>query len=362
VSVFEPVMLPTSIKEQLCRELLEEFGAVAIRHRPGQAELTHGCLVSPEQHSDQIRNPTASLNYDKLTYKCLGCNAQGGILWLISTVRSCTYEEARAWLGRETGTGGTVMPLQQLLDYYDALYASAKVQPTVIPTYPEAVLEPWLQIVHPWLTTGVPDLGITGRGIPEQTVKDLKLGWDPSDDRIVIPHFWKGSLVGWQKRRLSGGGPKYLSTENMPKDVTIFDYDPKRKEAIICEAPLSVARHRHELPMEGTFGANVTDRQVKLISSHYQRIVLWLDSDPGGWKALEGSRNTPGLIDRLSKYAPVWIVDSPFTGGPDDVDTKVAAALVDAAIPSSIWRRPNPDFLSCPRCQRRRHEGSCDPE
>lgn len=353
-------MLPTSVKEQLCRDLLEEFGAVAIRHRPSQAELTHGCLVSPEQHSDQVRNPTASLNYDKLTYKCLGCNAQGGILWLIATVRHCSHQEAREWLGRETGTGETLMPLQQLLDYYDALYASVKVAPLVIPSFPESVLEPWLQIVHPWLTTGVPDLHIAGRGIPEETVRALKLGWDPSDDRIVIPHFWKGSLVGWQKRRLSGSGPKYLSTEDMPKDFTIYDYDPKREEAVIVEAPLSVARHRHALPLEGTFGANVTDRQVRLISTHYKRIVLWMDNDNGGWKALEGTQNSPGLIDRLSGYAPVWVVPSPFTGGPDDVETKVAVELVEMAVPASIWRRPAESSLFCPRCEGRGHQGPCD--
>src|SRR5690606_12605011 len=122
-------MLPEPIKEQLCRELLEEFGAVSIRHRPVQQELTHGCLINPDQHTDQVRNPTASLNYGKLTYKCLGCNAQGGLLWLITRVRGCTHEEARAWLSKETGTGETVMPLQQLLDYYDALYSQAARQP-----------------------------------------------------------------------------------------------------------------------------------------------------------------------------------------------------------------------------------------
>lgn len=359
--VFEPTLLPLSVKEQLCRSLLEEFGAGFVRHRPMQAELTHGCLVSPEMHSDQVRNPTASLNYEKLTYKCLGCGAQGGILWLIVKVRGCDYAEARAWLGSETGTvDGAVMPLQKLLDYYDALYVSARIVPPVMPVYDPAVLEPWLQVVHPWLTTGVPDLNIIGRRIPEQTVRDLKIGWDPADDRIVIPHFWQGRLVGWQKRRLSGGGPKYVSTDDLPKDTTIYDYDPERKTAVIVESPLSVARHRHALPMEGTFGAAVTDRQVRLITRHYERCVLWMDNDPGGWRALEGTRDSPGLIDRISVSCPVWVVKSMFTGGPDDVDSETAAYLVEKAVPGVLWKRPVPEALYCPRCQRRPHSGSCD--
>lgn len=363
MSVFEPVMLPVSVKEQLCRDLLEEFGAVSIRHRPTRGELTHGCLINPGQHGNQSRDPTASLNYNKLTYKCLGCGAKGGVLWLIETVRGCSREDARAWLAGETGTGSTVMPLRQLLDYYDALYAEASRKPEPIPTYSEAVLEPWLRPagayrVHPWLTEGMPDLGIEGRGIPEQTAVDMKVGWDREDDTIVIPHFWKGQLVGWQKRRLSGDGPKYLSTEDMPKDQTLYDYDPKRRTAVICESPMSVLKHRHALPMEATFGANVTDRQIRLIAAHYERCMLWMDNDKAGWKALEGIEDSPGMIERLSKYCSVWVIDSPFAGDPADLDTQTAERVVERfAVPASIWGRPT--VLMCPQCQDMAHQGPC---
>lgn len=366
MAVFEPAMLPEPIKEQLCRELLEEFGAVSIRHRPVQQELTHGCLINPDQHSDQVRNPTASLNYGKLTYKCLGCNAQGGLLWLITRVRGCTHEEARAWLSKETGTGETVMPLQQLLDYYDALYSQAARQPAPIPTYSPAVLEPWLEPVgeyrvHPWLTTGLPELDIEGRGIPEQTAIEMKIGWDRKDDTIVIPHFWKGQLVGWQKRRLSGSGPKYESTPDMPKGQTLYDYDPGRKSAIIVESPMSVLKHRHALPMEAVFGAAVTDRQIRLMAAHYEKLIFWMDNDEGGWTALEGTGNAPGMIERASQYCPVWVVDSPFAGDPGDLPTAVAVDVAEmCAKPAALWRRPR--HLCCPSCGDPVHDGPCRKE
>lgn len=361
MAVFEPVILPEAMKEQLCRELLAEFGVDHIRHRPTQQELTHACLVNPDQHSDQARNPTASLNYAKLTYKCLGCNAQGGILWLIKELRQCEHQEAREWLASRTGTGDHLMGLSQLLEFYDALYDQRSHRPAPIPTFSERVLEPWLGIVHPWLTEGVPDLEIEGRGIPEQTVIDMKIGWDETDDTIVIPHFWKGQLVGWQKRRLSGSGPKYESTEDMPKDQTLYDYDPKRTYAVIVESPMSVLKHRHVLPMEATFGASVTDRQIKLISAHYERCVLWMDNDKGGWQALEGIGDSPGMIERLEPYCSVWVVDSPFAGDPADLPSDVAAEVVElCAKPASLWKRPR--FLSCPRCGNQVHTGACEPE
>lgn len=352
-------MLPQPVKEQLCTALLEEFGAVSIRHRPVQKELRHGCLVNPDQHSDQVRNPTASLNYDKLTYKCLGCNAQGGILWLITEVRGCTWDEARAWLSEETGTGGTtVMPLKQILEYYDALYTGAHAQSAPIPVYAESVLEPWLKPcgqyrVHPYLTEGVPDLDIEGRGIPEQNVLDMKVGWDPDADAIVIPHFWKGKLVGWQKRMLWGGGEsKYDSTPDMPKDQTIYDYDPKRTTAVIVESPMSVLKHRHVLPMEATFGASVTDRQVKLLGAHYERCVLWMDNDKAGWKATES------IIERLSPYCPVWVVSSPFAGDPADLPSSVVQEMVEEwTQPAVLWKRPR--ALMCTSCGFAVHDGPC---
>lgn len=364
MSVFEAAILPQSVKEQLCRDLLEEFGAVSVRHRPSQGELIHGCLVSPEAHTDQARNPTASINYDKLTYKCLGCQAHGGILWLITQVRGCTWEEARDWLGKETGTGGVVMPLQQLLAYYDALYAEANHRPLPIPRYAASVLDPWLRPVgewgvHPWLTTGVEDLGIEGRGVPLENAQALSLGWDPEDDTIVIPHFWKGNLVGWQKRRLSGTGPKYKSTPDMPKDQTLYDHDPKRRTAVIVESPMSVAKHRHAIPMEATFGATVTDRQIRIMATHYERCVLWMDNDKAGWNALIGSKDSPGLIDRLLPYVPVWVVDSPFSGDPADLDTERVGYLVEDAVPAGSWRRP--ESLACPDCWKAAHLGACDP-
>jgi hypothetical protein len=352
MAVFEPALLPLHVKEQLALALLEEFGASSIRVRSNRQEIIHGCLVGAK-HTDQVRNPTASLNFEKLTYKCLGCQAKGGILWLICRVRGCSSQEAREWLARETGTGGTVMPLQALLDYYDALYTYAPGKLPPIPTYDPSVLEPWLKIVHPWLTTGVEDLDITGRGIPEENVQALKIGWNPVANAIIIPLFWKGALVGWQQRALAHAASKYESTPDFPKEQVLYDHDPRRQTAVICESPLSVAKHRHALPFEGTFGATVTDRQVKLMAIH-ERCILWMDNDKAGWDALEGSRDSPGIIDRLAPYGCAWVVPSPFWGGPDDVDTAVARHLVEMAVPAVSWKRPT-GMLYCPKCHNAHH-------
>lgn len=340
--VFEPALAPLAIKEQLCRDLLEEFGAVSIRQRPDRNELIHGCLVGTD-HTDQSRNPTASLNYEKLTYRCLGCQARGGILWLIAKVRNCTWEEARTWLNTATGSGGETMSLAQLLEFVDALNAPPP-SAVPMPSHSRDILDPWLNPSHPYLVS---------RGITSGTAEAFRLGYDQTDDCVVIPHFWEQELVGWQKRRLSGAGPKYVSTPGMPKDATLFNYDGKATTAVLVESPMSVLRHAPEIHMEATFGASVTDSQVKLATAHYERLVLWMDNDPAGWTA------TRSIIERASPHCPVWVVDSPFEGDPGDLSrTEAKFVMEEFTIPAIGWDRPR--VLFCRGCLSPVHAGPCE--
>lgn len=377
-STFEPALMPDSEKEALCRSLLEEFGVNAIRAND-RGELTHACLISPSQHNDQDRNPTASLNYKKLTYKCLGCGASGGLLWFIATCRGTRSSEARQWLAQATGTDGSVMDLSDLLRYFDAIYASKSEGRAPIPKYSERILEPWA-LIHPYLTEGIPELGIPGRGIPEENLVKFKVGYSEhfpvgeqkTSERIVIPHFWKGDLVGWQTRRLdaSDGTPKFLSSPDFPKDTTLFNYDASRKKAMVVESMLSAIKHAHALPIEATFGASVTARQIRLLERH-ETVVLWMDNDKAGWDAVEGRYEDierggkvvgsklaqEGLGDLLGRSVNVLVVDSPWAADPADMTTDDVIELYEAAIPYAAWRRP--DTLYCYSCERVAHDGPC---
>lgn len=365
---FEPLSLPDSQKEDLARSLLDEFGA-EITSASQDGELRHRCVMPWHQET----RPSASLNYKNLVYKCLGCNSSGGLLWLIATVRGESGVEARQWLDEQTGLGGADFDLAAMLKFLDALYDPATKAVPVIPRFSDRVLAPW-RAIHPWLTTGVPELGIPGRGIPEANIMAMQVGYAPdykvgetedkrpiTSERIVIPHYWKGHLVGWQSRRLADDGtPKYLATGDFPKDRTIYNYDPKRRTAVVVESPMSVLRHLHHLPIEATFGASVTERQARLLAQH-ERVVLWMDPDPAGWNATEGYVNdrgekVVGLGEMLEPYTDVWVVDSPWAADAADMDDETADALVADAVPYPVWHRPR--HLLCWLCKAE-HDGAC---
>lgn len=385
MSYFEAVHLPDPSKRALCQELLDEFGARTSRVSDKTGEMIHGCLVAPELHRDQDRNPTASLNYLKLTYNCLGCGSSGGLLWFIATCRGETSVAARTWLEKTAGLGGHVMELEAMLRFLDNIYARPEVAP--IPSFSVKLLDAWAYD-HPYMTEA--------RGVSPETCKKFQVGWDPTTDRVVIPHFWKGKLVGWQTRKMPGewrssewvplpprkdgeermdvhsgapGSPKYHSSPDFPKDVTIFNYQPVLPTAVVVESMASVLRHDDLFHMEATFGAKVTATQIKRLVKH-ERVILWMDNDTAGWRAVEGKpevkptkekpqgeERVPGMAEQLARYIDVFIVNSPWSQDAGDLPAEEAKALVDAAVPWSVWKRP--EVLYCFECRRRAHDGPC---
>jgi len=299
-----------------------------------------------------------------LTGNCLGCGAGGGLLWFIGVLRDCSAQEARAWLEGETGTGGQLMELADLMRYFDALY-QPKTAPPPIPTFSERVLEPW-QGIHPYLTeTERPYRGIRYEdaerfrcGYAEHYVVGRRPDGTPiTSERIVLPHFWQGSLVGWQTRRLwDDGTPKFLSSSDFPKDRTIYNYDRRADEAVVVEAMLSTIKHDHLAHFEATFGAAITDRQRALLAKH-RRVTLWLDNDTAGWNALQGvylekhgkmELVREGVGAYLSQYTEVYAVQNPYAADPADMTADDVARLLDAAVPYWLWERPIE--LLCYRC------------
>lgn len=364
VNVFEALLLPYEAKEDLCRSLLAEFGAERVRKQGD--ELLHRCVMP--WHDD--RHPSARLNVEKLTYKCWSCASGGGLLWLISTVRGGNRGQALDWVSSTTGLDGE--DLDAFMGLLEAISEDEGVRKVhaPMPSFSRRVLEPWAMI-HPWLTDPRSE---GGRGIPEENVERLEIGFAehyPMDDkgttseRIVIPHFWGDKLVGWQSRRLwDDGTPKYLSTEDMPKDSTLYA-PPQGDTVVLVESPMSVARHIHHLPISATFGADVTDHQVRLLRDRYERVVLFPDNDPAGWKWMlghtpEGQDYVPSLAERMEHQGmDVDVVESEWDVDPADMDDETVGELVQDAVPAMLWERP--EALRCWECKAV-HTGLCREE
>lgn len=344
--VFEYGLLEDLEKRDLCRALLGEFGVTRVQETT-KGELIHSCCIPHTRHKNGDKNASASLNYKKLTYNCFGCGSSGGILWLIAICRGVEGDAAREWLSSQTGLGQSAMDPDRLQELITAIFHQ-KPEERVVPRYDPLVLEPWRDWArfHPYLTDSgpIPGYGMNGREIPPETCEHFQLGYadqyyTDGGERIIIPLFWQGHLVGWQARALEKGvKDKYRNSPDFPRELALYNHE-KRPGIVLVESPMSVLRHFHHVPeLQSSFGSKVTDEQLRLIQ-RYRRVVLWFDNDDAGWK---GTRH---VAESLSRYVQVWVVESHYDADPADLDDSTVEELLSSVVPYSIWEQPTPESL-----------------
>lgn len=306
----------------------------------GETEVIHSCLLDrvDRHHNNGDAHPSASCNLDKKLYVCYSYwggdlfhliqkmenkNSFAEIVPLLSSFLSDATAEPDAFAAEA----------EKLLAEFLAIPGRYCAD---LPAYSDRVLSPWA-FVHPYLHE---------RGIDSDTASRLQIGWREDDNRIIIPHFWNGKLVGWQARAVpdrpgqwpgtAHQHPKYRSTSGFPKADTLY-YDHSRPRpaggsVIVVESPFSVIKAAAvglSTPVLATFGAKVSETQIRMLADDFDEITIWADADTAG-----------DLMARKlarSLYRHAWVQVVPPESGKDMADYDTAAAMetqIAAAVPA----------------------------
>lgn len=331
------VSLLKSFRDRLdARAVLEHYGAENCREQAGPdgtTEIVHSCLLDRVEphHNNGDRNPSACLNVEKKLYVCYSLGWGGDLLRLIQKMENADGLGDLDLGGLLTGSVKKSDDLKaEILRLMDRSHPDA----VELPSYADAILTPWM-VSHPYMRDK--------RGISQEAHALLKLGYDPTINRIVFPHFFGGKLVGWQTRAIppshSWPGtsvqiPKYKNTQGFPKAETLYAYDlaDKHRRVVVVESPMSVAK-AYSLGIGNvvaTFGAKVTEHQMHLLRD-FPEVIIWFDDDYAG---RAGERN---LVTNLYRHTTVSAVQ-PEVGRDlgDYDDTTAVRKTLAGSVPATI--------------------------
>jgi hypothetical protein len=319
------------------RAVLEHYGAENSYEQSGSdgtTEIIHSCLIDRVEphHTNGDASPSAAANADKKVYICYQWWG-GDLFHLIAKMEG---KESLADIVPIIGQflTGIAQEPDKVRAELDKIFAQTHVYEADLPRYADRVLEPWLR-EHPYWAA---------RGVAPETVEQFKLGFDPLENRVVFPHFFGGSLVGWQKRvtpETTPAFPKYRNSVGFPKSETLYNYDRAKsyRSVIVVESPMSVVRaDTLGIPnVVATFGAKVTERQLDMLRA-WDTVYVWFDADSAGRGGEEK------LVTGLYRHTDVRVIvpdpgrDAADSDSSDEFLTKVSSAL-PAALRRIDYRR-----------------------
>jgi len=285
-------------------------------------ELIHSCRLPFGMHKNGDSNPSASLNRKDLVFNCFTCGG-GSIVWLVQNVLDIDRDSALAEL-KNYSSGLKVIPIEEFMEKLNKLFTDEETKKYEIPVYNEKILSRWVG----------PSDYLTSRGVSEEVQEEMQTGIDRNRaeyrkvvggqdvvhlDRVVIPHFIKGKLVGWVARKIDNidGVSKYKNSKGFPRQYSLYNQDNvKGMDSIyVVESPMSVLvlKSRGIKNVVATFGAKFSEPQVGLLRN-FREVVIFMDGDAPGRSA------SSNLIKALSHYTNVRVINTPEGEDPASLD------------------------------------------
>lgn len=138
------------------------------------------------------------------------------------------------------------------------------------------------------LFTGPPQEQLTNRGITMQACRALGILWDPARGSWIFPvRDQYGRLLGWQQKN-----GRFMSNrpDSVPVKSCLFGWSSicYGTTVALVESPLDTAvMYDAGYLAVSSYGSEVSDAQLTLITENCTALVLALDDDTAGWKATD---------------------------------------------------------------------------
>ena len=330
-------------------EVIDNLGIYVDRVDKG--EYWSSCPLSTHPGSDA--SPSFSVNDELLVYNCFVCGG-GPLPKLVQDVLSLdSWDDAIDWLtpysdGPSDTDEGFMKQLARYLERADQKPHYERTPE--LPYYSESILERMedapLELVAKW---GIKDT---------ETILHHKIKYDPEHARVfkkgeyvgpalIIPHFFGGKMVGYQERWLDDdrpdGIPKYTNSDDFPRKETLYGWDEAKMVGatplIVVESTMTRVRlWELDYLAVATFGASLSERQIRLLRNWLPGLIFAQDNDPdfknakGQMVAGAGKANLAKNVNALLDYTSVEVIP-PATkekGDLADLEDEEIVSLIEA--------------------------------
>jgi hypothetical protein len=132
------------------------------------------------------------------------------------------------------------------------------------------------------------------------SIDDYPWQWSPEyPDRLIIPFYHNGIVVGWTARKITEGKPKYLSDQTPGYLFNLDQQHDNRDFVIVVEGPFDA------IAINGVamLGAELMTQQYQQLKTLGKKIILVPDRDSAGQRTVED------IIDRdldIAVSFPNW--------------------------------------------------------
>lgn len=118
------------------------------------------------------------------------------------------------------------------------------------------------------------------------TVDDFEFYWSPETgykNRLLIPFFYHGKIVGWTGRKVTDGKPKYLSDQPPHFVFNIDNQTDEHKYVFVCEGPFDA------IAVGGValLTNNIADQQARIINGLNKQVIVIPDQDRPGLELIK---------------------------------------------------------------------------
>jgi len=236
-----------------------------------------------KQRGGVLINPTGGFQYH-----CFNCNFKAG--WTPGNLLTKNTKSLFKWLGI-TDSDLNKLALLALQGKED----QPKFIKQISLELEEKTLPEDCKLINDWISEGNQEPELLN--VVNYLVNERKIGWDwyqwmwsPANgyrDRVIVPFYHEGKLVGWTGRKITQGKPKYL-TNSQPGYVFNLDHQTyDRQHLIVVEGPFDAIA----IDAVAILHNDPNQTQCTRINSLGKEVIVVPDRDKPGAKLIEAALN-----------------------------------------------------------------------